>query len=208
VGWNDKTKTATFTSEDLNISATCYGTYIEANGRYFYCENGIKNVDSRIYVPIRPMAKAFGVTVTWDPSYKVSLTGGEALLSADEVYGESDHLWLSRIISAESRGESLHGKIAVGNVVLNRVRDSRFPSTVYGVIFDCSTGVYQFSPVANGTVYNTPSADSVEAAKQCLEGKNVVGNALFFMNGAIAETAWIAYNRPYIMTIGNHQFYA
>jgi N-acetylmuramoyl-L-alanine amidase len=123
-------------------------------------------------------------------------------------YTKDELYWLSRIIEAEAGGESFKGKLAVGNVVLNRVKDARFPSTIYGVIFDCSTGVYQFSPVANGTVYNTPSADSVEAAKQCLEGKNVVGNALFFMNGAIAETAWIAYNRPYIMTIGNHQFYA
>ena len=103
--------------------------------------------------------------------------------------------------------ESFEGKLAVGNVVLNRVNSSMFPNTVYGVIFDFSCGV-QFTPAANGTVYNTPSADSVEAAKQCLDGKNVVGNALFFMNGAIAQSAWISNNRTYIMTIGNHQFYA
>jgi N-acetylmuramoyl-L-alanine amidase len=204
VGWNNKTKTATFTSKDLNISATCYSTYIEANGRYFYCEKGIKNVDSRIYVPIRPMAKAFGITVTWDPSYRVSLTGGEALLPADEVYDESDLLWLSRIISAESRGESLLGKIAVGNVVMNRVATKAFPNTIREVIFQNG----QFTPVKNGHIYDIPTEESIIAAKLCLEGAIVTDKALYFCNPAIATGTWIQRNRVYLVTIGNHAFYA
>jgi len=204
VGWNDKTKTATFSSKDLNINATCNSTYIEANGRYFYCENGVKNVDSRIYVPIRPMAKAFGVAVTWDPSYKVSLTGKEALLPADESYDDTDLLWLSRIISAESRGESLLGKIAVGNVVLNRVAGKAFPNTIRDVIFQSG----QFTPVKNGHIYDTPTEESVIAAKLCLEGAVVTDKALYFCNPAIATGTWIQRNRDYLMTIGNHAFYA
>jgi len=204
VGWNDETKTATFTSNDLNISATCYSTYIEANGRYFYCEKGIKNVDSRIYVPIRPMAKAFGVEVMWDPSYKVSLSGRDVLLPADEAYDDTDLLWLSRIISAESRGESLLGKIAVGNVVLNRVANPTFPNTIREVIFQNG----QFTPVKNGHVYDTPTEESIIAAKLCLEGAVVTDKALFFCNPAIATGTWIQRNRSYLMTIGNHAFYA
>ena len=204
VGWDDKTKTATFASDDLNISATCYSLYIEANGRYFYCENGVKNVDSRIYVPIRPMAKAFGVEVTWDPSYKVSLSGGEALKSADAFYDETDLYWLSRIISAESRGESLRGKIAVGNVVQNRMKDRYFPNTMKDVIFQSG----QFTPVKNGHIYDTPTEESVIAAKLCLEGAVVTNDALYFCNPAIATGTWMQRNRDYLMTIENHAFYA
>lgn len=170
-----------------------------------------------LFVPIREIAAFFGYNVGWSGQrMEVTLNTPGPQSSNQNVeektekteYTQDELYWLSRIIQAEAGGESFLGKLAVGNVVLNRVRDSRFPSTVYGVIFDCSIGVYQFSPVANGTVYNTPSADSVEAARQCLGGKVVAKDALFFMNGAIADTAWIAENRPYIMTIGNHQFYA
>lgn len=82
-----------------------------------------------------------------------------ALIKAGN-YNADDLYWLARIISAESRGESLDGKIAVGNVVLNRVASSDFPDTIYGVIFDDRWGG-QFEPVRNGTIYQTPTEDSV-----------------------------------------------
>ena len=204
VDWDDKTKTATFASDDLNISATSNSLYIEANGRYFYCENGVKNVNSRIYVPIRPMAKAFGVEVIWDPSYKVSLSGSEPLMPADEFYEEEDLYWLSRIISAESRGEPLRGKIAVGNVVLNRVRDRYFPATIRDVIFQSG----QFTPVKNGHIYDAPTAESILAAKLCLEGAVVTDDALYFCNPAISTGTWMQEHCDYRMTIQNHAFYA
>lgn len=204
VSWDDKTKTASFISDELTIRATCCETYIEANGRYLYCEKGIRNVDSRIYVPIRPMAKAFGVSVFWDPSYKVDLAEGEALLPADAFYDATDLYWLSRIISAESRGESLRGKIAVGNVVLNRVASSHFPNTIKEVIDQPG----QFTPVANGHIGNEPTEESTIAAKLCLEGAIVTEAALFFCNPAIATGSWMQENRLYLMTIGQHDFYA
>jgi len=204
VDWDDRTKTATYTSDTLNISAGCYDLYIEANGRYFYCENGVKNINSRIYVPIRPMAKAFGIDVQWDPSYKVTLSGGEPLAAAEAFYDEEDLYWLSRIISAESRGEPLLGKIAVGNVVLNRVRNRYFPHTVENVIFQSG----QFTPVKNGHIYDTPTEESVIAAKLCLEGAVVTDDALYFCNPAISTGTWMQDNCDYRMTIANHAFYA
>ncbi len=204
VEWDDKTKIASYVSDGLEIKARAGEYYIEANGRYFYCENGVKNVDSRIYVPIRPMAKAFGVNVEWDPSYKVKLTGGSALKAADNYYDPDDLYWLSRIISAESRGESLIGKIAVGNVVLNRVKNEYFPSTVYQVIFQSG----QFSPVKSGTVYEAPTAESVIAAKICLEGDTVSEEILYFCNTAVAVNTWMQTSRRFVMRIGNHSFYA
>ena len=100
------------------------------------------------------------------------------------------------------------GKIAVGNVVLNRVENAEYPSSVYGVIFDDKGGV-QFTPVANGTIENEPSEESVMAAKICLENYKLSHhNILFFLNPQISTSTWIPDNRDFIMTIGRHDFYA
>lgn len=99
------------------------------------------------------------------------------------------------------------GKLAVGSVVMNRVASSEYPSTVYGVVFDRRGGV-QFTPVANGEIYRTPDAESIEAAKRCLDGERVSESILFFINADIASSFWISENRQYVMTVGNHDFYA
>ena len=96
-------------------------------------------------------------------------------------FSENDLYWLSRIIHAEARGESFDGKLAVGSVVLNRVKNKNYPSTVYGVIFDKKNGV-QFSPILDGSIYNNPSRDSINAAKRCLEGYRTNKEILFFIN--------------------------
>ena len=121
-------------------------------------------------------------------------------------FSENDLYWLSRIIHAEARGESFDGKLAVGSVVLNRVKNKNYPSTVYGVIFDKKNGV-QFSPILDGSIYNNPSRDSINAAKRCLEGYRTNKEILFFINPDIATSFWIVNTREYVMTIGNHDFY-
>ena len=100
----------------------------------------------------------------------------------------------------------MKGKIAVGNVVLNRVRSSAYPNTIYGVIFDKKFGT-QFAPVANGTIYNTPTADSMIAAKICLEGYSLSSEIIYFLNPSVASSSWIIKSRPHAFTIGKHAFY-
>lgn len=119
----------------------------------------------------------------------------------------TDLYWLSRIIHAEAEAEPYNGKVAVGNVVLNRVSLSVFPNTVKGVIFEYYQGIPQFSPVADGTIYNTPSADSIRAAKDSLNGVRPVGSATFFFNPDKSAGSWIVANKTYVMRIGNHVFY-
>ena len=114
--------------------------------------------------------------------------------------------WLSRIISAESKGESLEGQIAVGNVILNRVDSPEFPNNIYDVIFDARWGG-QFAPVKNGTIYDAPSDSSILAAKLCLEGANTAGNSLYFLAPALAGNLWTMEERTYVTTIGTHWFY-
>lgn len=208
ITWNAKTSTATVKKGSVEIQVTDGFYYISARGRYFYTVTPIRNIGDRLYVPVRPLAKCFSMELSWNgTSRTVALTStSKTLASASAFYPEKDLYWLSRIISAESAGESLYGQIAVGNVVLNRVRNRQFPNTVYGVIFDRVGGI-QFTPVANGTVYKTPSQKSVIAAKICLEGYSISEDILFFMNPRIATGNWISKNRPFAFRIGNHDFY-
>ncbi len=209
ITWNDATKTATVKRGALDVTVTNGDLYIYARGRCFYTVDRVRIIDDRICVPIRPLAKAFGVDVSWDASRRaVLLTNtGRLIQSGDEFYKTNDLYWLSRIISAEAKGESLAGQIAVGNVVLNRVSSKSYPNTVYGVIFDKRGGT-QFSPVSFGTIYQNPTASSIIAAKICLEGYSISNDILFFMNPRIATNNWISQNRRFEFTIGNHDFYS
>ncbi len=209
ITWDQKTQTAKVSTNGLQLSAKVGNLYITANDRCFFTVEKIVNIDGRVYIPIRPMARAFGLNVLWDgATYSVKLTNsGSGYCKHGSEYYDSDSLyWLSRIISAEAEVEPLLGKIAVGNVVLNRVASRDYPNSVYAVIFDRRHGI-QFTPAVTGTIYNTPSNESIIAAKICLEGYSLSDDILFFYNPKEATSSWIARNRPYVMTIGNHKFY-
>lgn len=140
---------------------------------------------------------------------KVGTQSGSIAVTASNLTESQnpDLYWLSRIIEAEASGEPYLGKVAVGNVILNRVSSTDFPDSVKGVIFEYYKGIPQFSPVADGTVYNTPSQDSINAALDALGGAKPVQNATYFFNPAKSSAAWIVDNKTYVMRIGNHVFY-
>ena len=208
IEWNAKTSVATVKKSNTTIKISDRSSYIEASGRYFYLGAPVRNIDNRLFLPIRPLCKALSVEVEWDGANRTVLLTStkDELVSGDRFYNADDLYWLSRIINAEAGGEPLIGKIAVGNVVLNRKASSSYPNTIYGVIFDRKHGT-QFSPVVMGTIYNKPSQESIIAAKICLEGYSVDGRILFFMNPRIATNNWISKNRPFAFRIGNHSFY-
>lgn len=135
------------------------------------------------------------------------LFGASTLAARGTSYTSTDLYWMSRIINAEAEAEPYEGKVAVGNVILNRVKSSQFPNTVKGVVFEYYNGIPQFSPVADGTIYNTPNADSIKAAKAVFAGTNVVGNATYFFNPDKSAGTWIVNNKTYVKRIGNHVFY-
>jgi len=122
-------------------------------------------------------------------------------------YSSTDLYWMSRIIHAEAEAESYNGKVAVGNVILNRVRSNLFPNTVKEVIFEYYQGIPQFSPVEEGTIYNTPSDTSIQAAKDAFNGVKPVGTSTYFFNPDKATGKWIVDNKTYVMRIDNHVFY-
>ena len=207
--YTDNGATAIVEGENLIITAHEGDLYIIANGRYFYTGREVISFGGVTYVPILPMTKALNSKVEWNDSMGgfVVRNGDTRLLkTAAQVYREDHVFWLARIITAEAQGEPLKGKMAVGNVVLNRVNSPAYPNTIYSVIFDRRYGT-QFSPVDNGTIYNTPTEESIIAAKMCLEGYTISDSILYFVNPKLAPNSWAANNRPYAFTIGNHAFF-
>ena len=196
-------------TSDLTLTARPGNYYIAANGRMLFASDRVKLINGTTMVPVRALAKAFGATVSWDGAIHRAYvsSGSGSISSGDSFYDSESVYWLSRIIEAEGTGEPLLGKIAVGNVILNRVASSEFPNTIHDVIFDDKWGI-QFTPVANGTIYNTPTSESIIAAKLCLDGASVVGNSLYFLNPQKSTNFWAVNNRAYVATIGNHAFYA
>ena len=150
VSWEDGA--AWVRGDGLSLSARPGDVWLTVNDRALYIPNGVLLENGRTLVPVRALAEALGGSVDWSPEEGVTLTVGSGRPAAP-AYREDELYWMSRIISAESRGEPLPGKLAVGTVVLNRVASGEFPDTIYGVIFDRQWGV-QFQPVANGTVYD------------------------------------------------------
>lgn len=199
VFWDPQAQEAVAVSGTVRLSADPAEDTISVDGRTLSGRVTVEH--GRTYVPLRLVAEALGGAVVWDP-----YLSGAAVTSPEAEHDAAELYWLSRIIYAESGGESMEGQLAVGNVVLNRVESADFPDSIPGVIFDRVDGV-QFEPVENGTVYQTPSQRSVEAARRVLDGERVIGGALYFYAPALSQGVWINANRTYLKTIGCHRFY-
>ena len=189
----------------LTLTARPGEQWLTVNGRALYLPDGVRLENGVTTVPIRALATALGGEVDWDREAGVTLTPGSGV-PGSAPYTEKELYWMSRIISAESRGEPLLGKLAVGTVVLNRVASEEFPDTIYDVIFDRKWGI-QFEPVANGTIYNEPTEESVLAAKLVLEGARAAGDSLYFIAPHLTDNHWTMENQTYVTTIGCHWFY-
>ncbi|MBR6561699.1 MAG: spore cortex-lytic enzyme, partial [Oscillospiraceae bacterium] len=107
---------------------------------------------------------------------------------------------LARLISAEARGEPYNGQVAVGAVVLNRMKHPSFPNTMSGVIYQSGA----FTCITDGQ-FNQPVAESAyRAARDALAGVDPSGGAIYYFNPATATSKWI-WSRPLIVAIGKHR---
>lgn len=192
--------------DTLTLTAEVGREYVVANGRYLYAEGGVIALDGAVAIPVRVLAEALNMSASYDGENGfVNLTRSSEigyLEDAETFYPEDAIYWLSRIIYSESGNQALSGKIAVGNVVLNRVNSGRFPDTIYEVIFQKN----QFSPAASGSIYREPNEASVVAAKLVLDGAKVLDDVLFFNRAGLS--CYASRNRTYVATIGDHSFYA
>ncbi len=108
---------------------------------------------------------------------------------------------LAHLIYAEARGEPYTGQVAVGAVVLNRVRDSRFPSTIAGVIYQPGA----FSVVNDGQINLQPNQTAYNAARDALNGWDPTYGCLYYWNPATAKSKWV-WSRTIVVRIGKHVF--
>lgn len=199
-------KQAILEGNGLELTAAPGAIYILSNDRGLYVAEGVRVVEGRTVLSLRLLSQATSGALSWDAASGTAHLDTRGTVPAQADYDEEDLYWMSRIISAESRGEPLLGQIAVGNVVLNRVADKQFPNAVKEVIFDDKYAI-QFEPVENGTVYDEPTDSAVLAAKISLEGADVIGRALYFYAPKLSPVNWINQNRPFYMTIGCHDFH-
>ena len=201
--WNGSTNTVTVTTANLTMTAHLGDHYVVANGRYLYVEECVGQNNGTVMVPLSVVTKAFDAKLTWDGKILVQ-RGTGALASGEAFYNQDDLFWLSRVIFAESGNQSLEGKMAVGNVVLNRVASPIFPNSIHGVLAQKN----QFSTYKGGKLANrTPNEGSVIAAKLVLDGGVVeeVENALWF--DAKCSNSWAARHKSCLAVIGGHKFY-
>lgn len=197
----------------FELSALSGQEYLTANGRYVYAPGGVFLLRGELYIPLITAERIFGIHLRADAE-KLCLyadTHGLSLIDGGEEYYSAlasveDYFWLSRIIYAEAGQQSMEAMLAVGQVVLNRLEDSRFPSTVFAVVFDRNGGM-QFTPVENGSVYYEPSPAAQAAAYMCYEGYDIVGDSLYFVNPTYGNAGWFSANKVYFATVGNHDFY-
>ena len=138
------------------------------------------------------------------PTDELSIINGEEDYYMQ--YDSADVFWLSRIIFAEATYQPLAGRIAVGNVILNRVAYPDYPDNVYDVVFDTKGGI-QFDPAYDGTIFNDSDELSKVAAYLALDGVNTCGDCYFFVNPDTGSTWWFHENLEYVTTIAEHEFY-
>lgn len=143
---------------------------------------GYRVIDNNVYIPIRAIAKAMSYGVTWDGFNRTiyllpNNQKKELSRYAKYNFTDEDILWLSRINWVEAKDGSVLKKIAVANVVLNRVRSDRFPNTIKEVIFQKG----QFPPAyKKGFKTFTPPEESFEASRRAINGENNADECLFF----------------------------
>lgn len=113
----------------------------------------------------------------------------------------SDLNLLARLVYAEARGEPYTGQVAVAAVVLNRVKNSSFPNSVAGVIYQKGA----FSVVDDGQINLTPNQTAYSAARDAINGWDPTYGAIYYFNPKTATNGWI-WSRPVTVVIGNHRF--
>lgn len=130
---------------------------------------------------------------------------GDATLAALGINSagnvDNDVYLLASAIYGEGRGEPYEGQVAIGAVILNRVRDSRFPNTIAGVIYQNGA----FDAVRDGQINLVPNQIAINAAQDALAGWDPTNGALYYWNPATATSRWI-WSVPITTRIGNHVF--
>lgn len=166
-----------------------YGKLTEEAVRYFQRTNGL-TVDG---IAGKNTLSAMGI----------ASSSGSSSSSSSGVSGfsSSDVNLLARTVYGEARGEPYAGQVAVAAVILNRVRDSRFPKTIAGVVYQAGA----FDVVSDGQIHLTPNDTAYKAARDAINGWDPTYGCLYYYNPRTATNSWIK-SLPISVTIGRHVF--
>ena len=161
-----------------------YGSQTQEAVRYFQRKNGL-TVDG---IAGPATLKAMGI-------YSSSSSSSSSSSNTSNVN------LLARLIYGEARGEPYTGQVAVGAVVMNRVKNSSFPNSVSGVIYQSGA----FDAVKDGQINLTPDSTAKKAAQDAINGWDPSYGAIYYFNPSTATNKWI-WSRPMTVTIGRHRF--
>lgn len=133
---------------------------------------------------------------------------GETIASRGSSPGEipaSEFDLLARIITAEADNQDYATMVAVGSVVINRVKSPLFPDSIRGVVYQVDEGGrYQFEPVLNGWINRPASEAAKKAARDALNGVDPTGGALFFWESWVKNK--FLNSRPLARVMGEFTF--
>ena len=161
-----------------------YGSGTLEAVKYFQRKNGLK-VDG---IAGKETLKAMGIMTSSTSSSTSSSNSNDVNLLARLIYGEA-------------RGEPYTGQVAVGAVVMNRVKNSSFPNTISGVVYQSGS----FDVVSDGQINLSPNSTAKKAAQDALNGWDPSYGAIYYFNPKTATNKWI-WSRPVTVVIGNHRF--
>jgi spore germination cell wall hydrolase CwlJ-like protein len=156
--------------------------------------------DNMIYPGQKLIVPAAGSAQNQAPAQ----TSGKILSKSGVYYTQADLDLLARLVNAEAQGEPYSAQVGVAAVVLNRVKDSYFPNTISGVIYQKIESYYQFTPVENGWINRTATQEARNAAYEALNGSDPSHGALFYFDDS-ATNKWL-WSKPILAYIGHMVF--
>ncbi len=161
-------------------------------------------ISSYIYIPSVAKAATTNTEETKNVSTrKFAVDKKEKVQASDESakLTNNEKNLLARLVHAEAKGEPYAGKVAVADVVLNRVENKQFPDSVESVIYQKNA----FQPVQNGSIQKKADKESRKAVEEALENGKENEELLYFYNPDTATSDWI-FSRKVVKEIGNHAF--
>lgn len=187
IEWIESTQTVKMTLDEHVIEIMIGSTEATIDGVVVQLYKAPFIKDGRTMIPLKFVSEHFGCEVSWIQStYTVDIMKDGLVVPEDLIatrtYTDDDLYMLSKIVTVESGDKSLEVAMAIANTVLNRVKDSRFPDTLEGVIYQVD--VHKQFPPAHKSSFETlePTQLSIIASKKALEGINNIDNSLFFNN--------------------------
>ena len=199
VSWDDETKTATVSKDGNDVS---FSIYDAENTAVLYLDT--------TFIPVRAVSEKLGYSVSWDDYYyQVWISAPEVTVPEeciDYTYYNDEILIVAQVLHCECRHSSFDGKIAVANVITNRVASDLFPNNVFEVIYDRRYGSVQFTLAYNGKINNTPTGECILAAKCALAGVVVAKDCLFYQAEKLTGS-WMDKNREVAVCVGGNKFF-